>query len=478
MTPPYPTLTLYIDGQFIDAGSRQRLDVRDPGTLDLVGTLPCATPQDLDAALSAAERAFTHWKQTSPMDRSAVLRKTAELLRERADVIAHGITRDNGKPLTEAKAEVLNSAEHVEWHAEECRRIYGRVVPARDPLVRQMVIREPVGVCAAFSPWNFPLGQAIKKVSAAIGAGCTLILKGPEESPSAIVEMARAFHDAGLPPGVFNVVFGHPAEISKHLIESPVVRQVSFTGSVPVGKQLAALAGQHMKRTCMELGGHSPLLVFDDADVDAAATLVARMKVRNAGQVCVSPSRLFVQAGVYDRFVKRFVDAIESVQVGHGLQPSSQMGPLIHDRRLQAVRELVDDATRAGARLLTGGTRLGDAGHFFSPTVIAEVPAHARIMSEEPFGPVASVVKFDGVEQALRMANSVPYGLASYAFTESHKTATQVMNGLEVGMVNINHSGMAHPELPFGGVKDSGIGSEGGTETFDGFLVTKMVTQI
>lgn len=478
MTPQYPTLTLYIDGQFIEAGARQLLDVRDPGTLDRLGALPCATAQDLDAALAAAERAFAQWRHASPMDRSAVLRKTAELLRTRADVIANGITQDNGKPLAEAKAEVLNSAEHVEWHAEECRRNYGRVVPARDPRVRQLVIREPVGVCAAFSPWNFPLSQAIKKVSAAIGAGCTLILKGPEESPSAIVEMARAFHDAGLPPGVFNVVFGHPAEISKRLIESPVVRQVSFTGSVPVGKQLAALAGRHMKRTCMELGGHSPVLVFDDADVDAAASLVARMKTRNAGQVCVSPSRLFVQAGVYDRFVKRFVDAIESVQVGHGLEPSSQMGPLIHDRRLQAVRELVDDATRVGGRLLTGGARLGDGGHFFSPTVIADVPAHARIMSEEPFGPVASVVKFDGIEQALRMANSVPYGLASYAFTESHKTATQVMNGLEVGMVNINHSGMAHPELPFGGVKDSGIGSEGGTETFDGFLVTKMVTQI
>lgn len=474
----YPTLSLCIDGQFIEAGSRPSLDVHNPATFDRLGDLPCAKAQDIDTAIAAAERAFAQWRHVSPMDRSAVLRKTAELLRARVDPIAHGITLDNGKPLADARAEVLNSAEHVEWHAEECRRIYGRVVPSRDPRVRQLVIREPVGVCAAFSPWNFPLGQAIKKVSAAIGAGCTLVLKGPEESPSAIVAMAHAFHDAGLPAGVFNVVFGQPAEISRRLIESPVVRQVSFTGSVPVGKQLAALAGQHMKRVCMELGGHSPVLVFDDADVDAAAVLVARMKTRNAGQVCVSPSRLFVQAGVYDRFVERFVDAIESIQVGNGLEPNSQMGPLIHDRRLQAVRELVDDATRSGGRLLTGGARLGDAGHFFSPTVIADVPAHARIMSEEPFGPVASVVKFDSTELALCMANSVPYGLASYVFTESHKTATQVMNGLEVGMVNINHSGMAHPELPFGGVKDSGIGSEGGTETFDGFLITKMVTQI
>lgn len=476
--PMYPTLTLYIDGQFIETGTRQTLAVTDPATLERLGDLPCATANDLDAALSAADKAFAQWRNASPMDRSAVLRKTAELLRSRVEVIAHGITRDNGKPLADARAEVLNSAEHVEWHAEECRRIYGRVVPSRDPRVRQMVVREPVGVCVAFSPWNFPLGQAIKKVSAAIGAGCALILKGPEESPSAIVEMARAFHDAGLPTGVFNVVFGHPAEISKHLIESPVVRQVSFTGSVPVGKQLAALAGQHMKRVCMELGGHSPVLVFNDADVDAAATLLARMKTRNAGQVCVSPSRLFVQAEVHDRFVARFVEAIESIQVGNGLEPSSQMGPLIHDRRLQAVCELVEDATRVGGRLLTGGARLGESGHFFSPTVIADVPAHARIMREEPFGPVASVVKFDSTELALRLANSVPYGLASYVFTESHKTATQVMNGLEVGMVNINHSGMAYPELPFGGVKDSGIGSEGGTETFDGFLVTKMVTQI
>lgn len=474
----YPTLTLYIDGHFVEAGARQTLAVTDPATLERLGDLPCATAQDLDAAVAAADKAFAQWRHSSPMDRSAVLRKTAELLRSRLEVIARGITRDNGKPLADARAEVLNSAEHVEWHAEECRRIYGRVVPARDPRVRQMVVREPVGVCVAFSPWNFPLGQAIKKVSAAIGAGCTLILKGPEESPSAIVEMARAFHDAGLPAGVFNVVFGQPAEISRRLIESPVVRQVSFTGSVPVGKQLAALAGQHMKRVCMELGGHSPVLVFNDADVDTAATLLARMKTRNAGQVCVSPSRVFVQAGVYERFVARFVEAIGAVQVGHGLDPATQMGPLIHDRRLQAVRELVDDATRAGGRLLTGGARLNEAGHFFSPTVIADVPEHARIMREEPFGPVASVVKFERTEHALQVANSVPYGLASYVFTESHKTATQVMNGLEVGMVNINHSGMAHPELPFGGVKDSGIGSEGGTETFDGFLVTKMVTQI
>ncbi|WP_353394426.1 NAD-dependent succinate-semialdehyde dehydrogenase [Hydrogenophaga sp. 5NK40-0174] len=474
----YPKLVLYIDGQFIERGSRSTMAVTDPATRDHLGDLPCATTTDLDAAVSAAEKAFSLWRNASPMERSAVLRKTAELLRERAEIIARGITRDNGKPLADARAEVLNSAEHVEWHAEECRRIYGRVVPSRDPRVRQMVLREPVGVCVAFSPWNFPLGQAIKKVSAAIGAGCSLILKGPEESPSAIVEMARAFHDAGLPPGVFNVVFGQPAEISRHLIESPVVRQVSFTGSVPVGKQLAALAGQHMKRASMELGGHSPVLVFNDADVDAAAALVARMKVRNAGQVCVSPSRVFVQAGVYDRFVKRFVDVIESVQVGHGLAPETQMGPLIHDRRLQAVRELVQDAMDSGGRLLTGGARLGEAGHFFSPTVVADVPTHARIMREEPFGPVASVVKFDQTDQALQVANSVPYGLASYVFTESHKTATQVMSGLEVGMVNINHSGMAHPELPFGGVKDSGIGSEGGTETFDGFLVTKMVTQI
>lgn len=474
----YPALTLYIDGRFLGVEGRQYQEVRDPATECVLGRLPWAMREDIEEALAAADRAFATWRRSSTLERSDTLRRVSSLARARATAIAHAITLDNGKPLTEAIAEVLNAAEHIEWHAEECRRIYGRVVPSRDPAVRQLVVREPAGVCAAFSPWNFPFGQAMKKVAAAIGAGCTLILKGPEESPSAIVAMAHLLHDAGVPAGVFNVVWGSPPAISQQLIESPVVRIVSFTGSVPVGRQLAAMAASRMKRMNMELGGHAPVLVFDDADIDRAALLLARLKTRNAGQVCVSPSRIYVQAAVHDRFITALANAMGQVKVGHGLEEGVQMGPLIHDRRLQAVSELVKDATLHGAQLLTGGTRLEGPGHFHAPTLLVGVPAHARVMREEPFGPVAAVARFDAVADALQQANALPFGLAAYVFTNSIQTSTQVANALEAGMVNINHSGMAHPELPFGGVKDSGFGSEGGTESFDCFLVTKMISQI
>ena len=474
----YPELSLYIAGRFIGSEGRAGQDVHDPATAAVIGHLPWAAREDVDDAVGAAHKAFQSWRVSSPMERSDVLRKVAALARERADAIGHAITLDNGKPLAEAVGEVLNAAEHVEWHAEECRRIYGRVVPARNPAVRQLVVREAAGVCAAFSPWNFPFGQAMKKVVAAIGAGCTVVLKGPEESPSAIVAMARLFHDAGLPAGVFNIVWGVPADISRQLIESPLVRVVSFTGSVPVGRQLAALAGSHMKRMNMELGGHAPVLVFDDADVEQTASLLARMKVRNAGQVCVSPSRFFVQSGVYDRFAASFAAALRDVKVGHGLEADVQMGPLIHDRRLQAVRELVDDAQRCGAEVLAGGERLGTHGNFHAPTLLAGVPQTARVMREEPFGPVAALASFNTVDEALGFGNALPFGLAAYVFTHSISISTRVANALEAGMVNINHAGMAFPELPFGGVKDSGFGSEGGTESFDSFLVTKMITQL
>lgn len=474
----YPPLYLYIDGEFIDSDQRDGQDVRDPANLEVLGILPWATQGDLDRAIESAHRAFQSWRISSPLERSGVLRKVAELARQRAHEIGRNITLDNGKPLPEAIGEVMNSAEHAEWSAEECRRIYGRVIPPRNPAVRQLVVREPVGVCAAFSPWNFPFSQAIKKVAAAIGAGCTVILKGPEESPSAVVALAQLFHDAGLPAGVLNIVWGVPSDISRHLIESPKVRKVTFTGSVPVGKQLAALAGLHMKRVSMELGGHSPVLVFDDADIDQAAAILARFKIRNAGQVCVSPTRFYIQDRVYERFIERFCEVIRSIKVGHGLEDGTQMGPLIHDRRLAAIEDLVNDATSRGAEVVSGGRRLGEKGYFYAPTVLASLGDDARVMNEEPFGPVAPITRFSEVDEVIARANGVPFGLASYVFTNSVQISTKVSNGLEAGMVNINHFGMAHPELPFGGVKDSGIGSEGGTETFDGYLVTKMITQI
>jgi succinate-semialdehyde dehydrogenase/glutarate-semialdehyde dehydrogenase len=477
-TVSYPVLSLYIDGQFLGAEGRKTQPVLNPATNQTIGTLPHASTEDLQNALNAAQRAFESWKKTSPMERSKVLRKVAELARERAQDIGRNITLDQGKPLAEAVGEVVFCAEHAEWHAEECRRIYGRVIPARQDGVRQTVLREPIGVCAAFSPWNFPFNQAIRKITAALGAGCTIVIKGPEDAPSAVVAIAQLFHDAGLPPGCLNVVWGVPHEVSDFLIKSPIVRKISFTGSVPVGKLLGGLAGSLMKRCTMELGGHAPVIVCDDADIDAAADTLVPFKFRNAGQVCISPTRFYVQEGAYDRFVARFLAKLEKVKVGDGLLKETRMGPLAQARRVAAIAGFIDDAHQRGATVLAGGSALPGEGNFFAPTVLADLPEDSRLMTEEPFGPIAGIVRFKTVEEVLQRANSLPFGLASYAFTGGTKNARMLSEGLEAGMVSINHVGLALAETPFGGIKDSGYGSEGGLETFDGYLNTKFVTQL
>ena len=474
----YEKLSLYINGQFISGEGRKTQDVINPATQDVLGQLPHASNADLDMALQAAERAFATWKKSSPMDRSASLRKVGQLTRDRAKEIARNMTLDQGKPLAEALGEVVGCADHCDWHAEECRRIYGRVVLPRNSDVRQLVLKEPIGVCVAFTPWNFPYNQAIRKICAAVGSGCTIILKGPEDSPSAVMAIAQMFHDAGLPPGVLNLVWGEPAKVSDYLIRSPISRKVSFTGSVPVGKQLAALAGAHMKRVTMELGGHSPVLVFDDADVDRAATMLAKFKIRNAGQVCVSPTRFYVQKKAYDKFLAKFTDVLKNVKVGNGLDDGVEMGPLAHERRVPAIARFVEDARKRGAKIEIGGDAPSGKGFFFPPTVITGLKDDALVMNEEPFGPIAPVVPFNDIDEVIARANSLPFGLSSYVFTNSLQTATKVSNSIEAGMVNINHFGSALPETPFGGIKDSGIGSEGGAETFDGYLVTKFVTHI
>lgn len=474
----YPQLSLYIDGEFIQAEGRKTQSIYNPATNEVVGQLPHATREDLDRALAAAARAFEDWKKTSPMERSKVLRKAAELMRERAGDIGRGITLDQGKPLPESSGEVAACAEHAEWHAEECRRIYGRVIPSRNAAVRQTVLREPVGVVAAFSPWNFPFSQAVRKVSAAIGSGCTIILKGPEDAPSAVVALAKIFHDAGLPKGVLNIVWGVPSEVSDHLLGSPIVRKITFTGSTAVGKLLAAKAASQMKRCTMELGGHAPVIVCDDADIDLALKTLVPFKFRNAGQVCISPTRFYVQAGAYDRFVAGFVEKTQSLKVGDGMTQGVHMGPLAQQRRVGAVAGFIDDARERGASVLTGGAPLPGSGNFFAPTVIADLPDNARLLNEEPFGPVAGLIRFKAVDEVLARANSLPYGLASYVFTQSNRNAHVLSKGLAAGMVSINHLGLALAETPFGGINDSGMGTEGGTETFDGYLNTKFVTQM
>lgn len=474
----YPALSLYIDGRFLPGEGRREQAVLNPATGQPIGQLPQATAADLDDALAAAQRAFTAWRQVPALQRSQLLRQVAGLIRERAPDIGRHLTMEQGKPLAEAIAEVTSCAEHAEWHAEECRRLYGRVIPPRDPRVQQTVLREPVGVCVAFSPWNFPFSQAFRKVVAAIGAGCTLILKGSSDTPASALAIARLFHDAGLPAGVLNVVSGDSGMISAHLIRSPVVRKISFTGSTPVGKQLAALAGETMKRCTMELGGHAPVIVCDDADLDHAADVLAAFKFRNAGQVCICPTRFYVQQTAYERFVDRFVARVQALTVGDGLAEGTRMGPLAQSRRVVAMEGFVDDARARGGQVLTGGQRLPGEGNFFAPTVLTDLPDDARFMTEEPFGPIAGIVRFQTIDEVLQRANSLPFGLASYAFTRSTKNAHQLSRGLEAGMVSINHIGLALAETPFGGIKESGFGSEGGSETFDGYLSTKFVSQL
>ena len=472
----YQPLYLYINGEFISAGKREGKSVYNPATGEMIGSLPFATSDDLNTALQSAENAFTDWRHSPPLVRSSILREAANIIRKRANLIARNLTMDQGKPLAEALKEVLSAADHADWHAEEARRIYGRIIPSRSPTVRQMVVREPIGVCVAFTPWNYPFNQALRKICAAIGSGCTLILKGAEDSPSSVVALAQIFHDAGLPHGCLNVVWGDPPTISKQLIASDVTRKVSFTGSVTVGKTLAALAGKHMKRTTMELGGHAPAIIFADADIENAALVLAQSKALNSGQICMSPSRFYVHKNVLEEFTERFTEIYSSQVQGNGLDPETTMGPLTQTRRVSAMEAFVSDAVEKGASIVTGGKALKRPGNFFPPTVLRNVPETARVMSEEPFGPIAPIVAFIDTDAVIKNANQHPYGLASYVFTQSQKTSHVACTSLEAGMVTVNHFGLALPETPLGGVKDSGLGSEGGSEAFDAYLSTKFIT--
>ena len=477
MSIAYPNTQLFIDGAWCAAASGRTLPVMNPATGKQIGTLAHAEKADLDRALEAASKGFSTWRRISAFERYKIMRKAANLLRERLDLVATLMTMEQGKTVAEAKAEILNGCDTIDWFAEEARRAYGRVIPARAEGVYQLVIKEPVGPVAAFTPWNFPINQIVRKLSGALAAGCSIIIKAPEETPASPAELIRAFADAGVPAGVVNLVYGVPAEISSYLIPHPVIRKISFTGSTVVGKQLAAMAGAHMKRMTMELGGHAPVIVFDDADVDLAAKTMVGSKFRNAGQVCVSPTRFLVQEGVYNKFVEKFVDATKMLKVGNGLDASSQMGSLANPRRSSAMEKNVEDAAKHGGKIRTGGHRIGTEGNFFEPTVITEVPNDAHAMNNEPFGPMAMINPFKTFDDAVTEANRLPFGLAAYAWTKSAKTANAIASQVETGMITINHLGLAIPEVPFGGVKDSGYGSEGGTEAIEAYLNPKFVSQ-
>ena len=473
----YPDVQLFIDGVWRPASDGRVIPVVDPATAARIGTVAHASRDDLDQALAAAARGFDLWRRTSAHDRARLMRRAADILRARAEEVATLMVRENGKPLAQARLETLAGADIIDWFAGEAPRAYGQVIPSRAPEIVQMTMKLPVGPVAAFTPWNFPINQVVRKLSAALAAGCSIIVKAPEETPASPAELIRAFADAGLPAGVANLVFGIPAEISEYLIPHPVIRKISFTGSTPVGKQLAALAGLHMKRATMELGGHAPVIIAADADLELAAATIIPNKFRNAGQVCVSPTRFLVQEALADAFADRFVAAARKLRVGHGLDPETEMGPLANERRIPALEALVADAVERGGRLLTGGRRIGNEGWFFEPTVLADVPVSARIMNEEPFGPVAIVNRFAALDEAIAEANRLPFALAAFAFTRSTATSTRLSAEVEAGMLSINHLGLALPEIPFGGMKESGYGTEGGSEALEAYLETRLVTR-
>lgn len=468
-------LQLFIDGAWQSSEGRDSAPVINPATAETIAEVPMATEADLDAALAAAEKAYPDWRATDVEKRAAILHKAAALLKERADHIGRLLTQEQGKPLAEAKGEVLGAASMFDWYAEEIKRDYGRLL-VRPTGQRSMVIHQPVGVVATFTPWNFPIYLLAKKVAAALAAGCTVISKPPEETPGSTGAVARALDDAGLPKGVFQLVHGVPDMVSRHLIGSPIVRKVSFTGSVPVGKHLMKLAADGVKRLTLELGGHAPVLIFDDCDLEKTLDMVVPQKFRNAGQVCVSPTRFHVQEGIYEAFVKGFAERTGKVKVGNGLDVGTKMGPLANGRRPEAIDALVRDAEKKGARIMAGGQR-GNEGYFFQPTLLADVPLEADIMNNEPFGPVAVARPFKDFDEAIAEANRLPFGLAAFAFTENGRRANLLGDAIEAGMVGINSFAISSADAPFGGVKDSGFGSEGGKEGLETYQVVKAIHQ-
>ncbi|ANN67254.1 NAD-dependent succinate-semialdehyde dehydrogenase [Bordetella bronchialis] len=475
----YPRLALLIDGEWLDASRREAIPVINPATGERLGELPVATDEDIDRGADAAARAYPGWRDRTALDRGRILARVATLLRDRVDALAGVLTREQGKPLHEAAAEVIATADTFEWMAEEGRRVYGRIVASRFPGAEQLVVQEPIGPVAAFSPWNFPAVLAGRKIATALAAGCPIVIKPAEETPGILVEIARACVEAGVPAGVLNLLFGEPARISERLIARPEIRKLSFTGSIAVGRRLAGLAGSALKRITLELGGHAPVIVCDDADLERAAILGVAAKFRNAGQVCNCPTRFFVQRGVYEAFADRYATLARSLRVGNGLDDGVQMGPLVHARRVQAMREFTADAAGHGGVILAGGEPPREAGQgagaFWAPTVIAGAGGKARAMREEPFGPLALIEPYTDIEEAVARANATEYGLASYAFTASLASARLLQDRIRAGCFSLNTYAITPPELPYGGVKHSGLGREMGSEGLLEHFETKSI---
>jgi len=468
---------LLIGGSWVAGAEGRWLPIIDPSTADPVGRVAVASDADLARAVEAAERGFAAWRAVAPFDRSRTLRQAAALLRERADAIAAVLTMEQGKPTSQARHEILGSADVIDWFAEEGKRCFGQVIPGRTGATHVLTRLEPVGPVAGFTPWNFPVSQSVKKLAATLAAGCSILLKGPEEAPGACAELVRCFVDAGLPPGAVGLLYGNPPHISGYLIAHPAIRHVTLTGSVAVGKAVAALAGRHLKPLTLELGGHAPAIVCGDADLALAASELARMKFMNAGQVCLAPTRFLVERPVYREFLDRFRGLAQQLRIDAGQLPNVDVGPLANSRRLDAMQALVDDAVKCGATIECGGQRIDRPGYFYAPTVLSDVPVAARAMNEEPFGPLALFRVFDTLDEAISEANRLPYGLGSYVFTRSIANEAAVTERIEAGMIAVNRTFSSNIEAPFGGVKDSGYGTEGGTFAIRSFLHEKMVAR-
>ncbi|WP_305806814.1 NAD-dependent succinate-semialdehyde dehydrogenase [Stenotrophomonas sp. YIM B06876] len=475
-SPAYPDTRLLIAGEWRHARDGRTIPVLNPASGQPIGCVSHAGQPELDDAVRAAAQGFDVWRSMTPVERSRIMRRAAGLLRERADAVAAILTQEQGKPLAEARIETLTGADIIEWFADEGLRVYGRIVPSRvSASLRQMVLKDPVGPVAAFTPWNFPINQIVRKVGAALATGCSMLIKGPEETPAAPAALMQAFLDAGLPPGVLGLIYGNPAEISSYLIAHPIIRKITFTGSTAVGKQLAGMAGQHMKRVTMELGGHAPVIVAADADLELAVKTSVAAKFRNAGQVCISPTRFLVHKSLIGDYSAALAEATKRLKVDDGLLEGTQMGPLANTRRVAAMKELTADAIARGSTLLAGGECTHPAGNFWAPTILSNVPVEARMFNEEPFGPIAGIQSFDNLEDAIREANRLSYGLAGYAFTRSLRTADILTRTVEVGMLWVNMPAIPSAELPFGGLKDSGYGTEGGPEALDAYLNVRSV---
>lgn len=477
MTPNLPMPRLFVDGVWIETEGRAKHERINPTSGDPLDQLPHASKADLDRALAAAARSYAGWAAVHPRERARILRRAAEELRKTADDIASCATIEMGKPVSEARIEAMVAADELDWLAEEGRRVYGRIISGRTDGAELSILHEPIGPTAAFAAWNFPVVNAVRKIGTSLAAGCPCIYKPGEEVAVTSGKVIQALVEAGVPSGVVALVFGVPAEISEHLIASPIIRKISFTGSVKVGRHLMMLAAQGMKASTMELGGHAPVLIFADANIEHALDLSVKRKYRNAGQVCVSPTRFFVEDSVFQQFCSGFKDRAEAVCVGDGLDPATEMGPLVHAQRLQNVEGLVNEALERGATLLTGGSRIGNAGNFYAPTVLANVPDEARIMNEEPFGPVAVINRVADFEDAITKANRLDFGLAAYAFSKDGQRLTEAGRRLRAGMVGLNSYSISTPETPFGGVDDSGHGSELGIEGLSAYFTTKTISR-